>query len=87
MIYLTLRDFKVKEEKLAPVEVERAMEGLKEEYRQEGRLEGRIEGRQEGELKILISLLRQGIISEEVVLKNLNINKEELEKKIKELAI
>ena len=66
---------KVKEEKLMPVEVERAMEGLKEEYRQEG------------ELKILISLLRQGIISEEVVLKNLNISKEELEKKIKELAI
>ena len=51
----------------------------KEEYIQEGRLEG--------ELKILISLLRQGIISEEVVLKNLNINKEELEKRIKELAI
>ena len=62
-----------------PVEVERAMEGLKEEYRLEGRLEG--------ELKAFVSLLRQGIISEEVVLKNLNISKEELEKKIREFAI
>ena len=58
-----------------PVEVERAIEGLKEE------------GRQEGELKTFMSLLRQGIISEEIVLKNLNISKEELEKKIKEIAI
>ena len=66
---------KMKEEKLMPVEVERAMEGLKEE------------GRQEGELKTFVSLLRQGIISEEVVLKNLNISKEELEKKIREFAI
>ena len=70
---------KMKEEKLMPVEVERAMEGLKEEYRLEGRLEG--------ELKAFVSLLRQGIISEEVVLKNLNISKEELEKKIREFAI
>ena len=66
---------KVKEEKLMPVEVERAIEGLREE------------GRLEGELKTFVSLLQQGIISEEVVLKNLNISKEELEKKIKELAI
>ena len=66
---------KMKEEKLMPVEVERAMEGLKEEYRLEG------------ELKAFVSLLRQGIISEEVVLKNLNISKEELEKKIREFAI
>ena len=58
-----------------PVEVERAMEGLKEEYRLEG------------ELKAFVSLLRQGIISEEVVLKNLNISKEELENKIREFAI
>ena len=62
---------KVKEEKLMPVEVERAIEGLKEETR----------------IETFVSLLRQGIISEEVVLKNLNISKEELEKKIKELAI
>ena len=68
---------KMKEEKLMPVEVERAMEGLKEEYRLEGRLEG--------ELKAFVSLLRQGIISEEVVLKNLNISKEELEKKLRSL--
>ena len=66
---------KVKEEKLMPVEVERAIEGLREE------------GELKGELKTFVSLMRQGIISEEVVLKNLNISKEELEKKIKELAI
>ena len=78
-----------------PVEVEKAIEGLREEGRlegrKEGRLEGRLEGRQEGriegELKTFVSLMRQGLISEEVVLKNLNISKEELEKKIKEFAI
>ena len=66
-----------------PVEVERAIEGFKEE----GRLEGEIKGELKGKLKAFVSLLRQGIISEEVVLKNLNISKEELEKRIKELAI
>ena len=78
-----------------PVEVERAIEGLKEEGRQEGRQEGRLEGRQEGrlegrlegELKAFVSLLRQGLISEEVALNNLNISKEELDEKIKEYAI
>jgi hypothetical protein len=65
----------MKEEKFMPVEVERAMEGLKEEYRQEG------------ELITFVSLLREGIISEEVALSKLNISKEELEKRIKELAI
>ena len=90
---------KLKEEKLMPVEVEKAIEELREEGRlegrQEGRQEGRLEGRQEGrlegriegELKTFVSLMRQGLISEEVVLKNLNISKEELEKKIKEFAI
>ena len=58
-----------------PVEVERAIEGLKEE------------GRLEGELKVFVSMLRQGLISEEVALKNLNISKEELENKIKEYTI
>ena len=70
---------KVKEEKLMPVEVERAIEGLRQE--------GEIKGELKGKLKAFMSLLQQGIISEEVVLKNLNISKEELEKKIKELAI
>ena len=62
-----------------PVEVERALEGLKEECR--------IEGRQEGSLRTYISLLQEGLISEEVVLNKLNISKEELIKKIKELGI
>ena len=74
-----------------PVEVERALEGLKEECRLEGRIEGRQEGRQEGRLegsiKTFANLLQEGLISEEVVLRKLNISKEELDKKIKELAI
>ena len=70
---------KVKEEKLMPVEVEKAMEELKNEYRLEGKLEG--------ELKAFVNMLRQGLISEEVVLDNLKISKQELENKIKEYAI
>lgn len=70
---------RMKEEKIMPVEVERALEGLKEECR--------IEGRQEGSLRTYISLLQEGLISEEVVLNKLNISKEELNKKIKELGI
>ena len=69
----------MKEEKTMPVEVERALEGLKEECR--------LEGRQEGEIKTYVNLMRKGLISEEVVISNLNISKEELDKKIKELAI
>ena len=60
---------KVKEEKLMPVEVEKAMEELKNEYRLEGKLEG--------ELKAFVNMLRQGLISEEVVLDNLKISKQE----------
>ena len=74
---------KMKEEKTMPVEVERALEGLKEECR----LEGRQEGRLEGSIKTFANLLQEGLISEEVVLRKLNISKEELDKKIKELAI
>ena len=70
---------KMKEEKIMPVEVEKAIEGLREEGRQEGRLEGSI--------KTFANLLQEGLISEEVVLRKLNISKEELDKKIKELAI
>lgn len=69
----------VKEDKCMPAEVERALEELKDEYRTEGRLEG--------ELKAFVSMLREGLISEEVALKSLKMSKEELENKIKELAI
>lgn len=62
---------RMKEEKIMPVEVERAIEGLREE----------------GEIKAYVNLLREGLISEEVVLNKLNISKEELNKKIKELGI
>lgn len=65
----------MKEEKIMPVEVERALEGLKEECRLEG------------EIKTYVNLLQEGLISEEVVLNKLNISKEELNKKIKELGI
>ncbi len=61
----------MKEEKIMPAEVERAIEGLREE----------------GEIKAYVNLLREGLISEEVVLNKLNISKEELNKKIKELGI
>ncbi len=54
-----------------PAEVERAIKGLREE----------------GEIKAYVNLLREGLISEEVVLNKLNISKEELNKKIKELGI
>ena len=54
----------MKEEKIMPVEVERAIEGLREE----------------GEIKAYVNLLREGLISEEVVLNKLNISKEELKK-------
>ena len=78
---------KMKEEKTMPVEVERALEDLKEECRLEGRQEGRQEGEIKGEIKTYVNLWRKGLISEEVVISNLNISKEELDKKIKELAI
>ena len=74
---------KVKEEKLMPIEVEKAMNELKNEYRLEGELEGELKGK----LEAFVNLLRQGLISEEVVLDNLKISKEELESKIKEYAI
>ena len=82
-IISNITNTKMKEEKIMPVEVERALEGLKEECR----LEGRIEGRQEGKIQTYVNLWRKGLISEEVVISNLNISKEELDKKIKELAI
>ena len=66
---------KMKEEKLMPAEVEKAIEGLREE------------GRLEGALKTYVNLLQEGLISEEVVLSKLNISKEELNEKMKELAV
>lgn len=62
---------KMKEEKLMPVEVEKAIEGLKEETR----------------IETFMNLLQEGLISEEVVLSKLNISKEELNEKMKELAV
>ena len=62
---------KMKEEKLMPAEVEKAIEGLKEETR----------------IETFMNLLQEGLISEEVVLSKLNISKEELTEKMKELAV
>ena len=59
-----------------PVEVEKAIEGLKEE--------GRLEGEIKGEIKTYVNLMRKGLISEEVVISNLNISKEELQKRLKD---
>lgn len=52
-----------------------------------GEKRGEIKGKIEGELKAFVNMLRQGLISEDVVLDNLKITKEELESKIKEYSI
>ena len=49
-----------------------------------GRVEGRAEGKLEGRINAFISMLQQGLISEEVVMSNLKLSKEELRNKIKE---
>ena len=83
MKIMTIRDyvndnFKVisdkKEVSKMPVEVERAIEGLREEGRQEGRME------------LISEMLRQGVISEAIALSSLNMTKEEFDKKAKELV-
>lgn len=83
MKIMTTRDyvndnFKVisdkKEVSNMPVEVERAIEGLREEGRQEGRME------------LISEMLRQGVISEAIALSSLNMTKEEFDKKVKELV-
>lgn len=83
MKIMTTRDyvndnFKVisdkKEVSNMPVEVERAIEGLREE------------GRQEGEMRVIKNLLSQGVISEEIALRSLNMTKKEFDKKVKELV-
>ena len=56
----------------------------REEGRTEGMLKGREEGKLEGRVNTYISLLQQGLISEEVVMSNLRLSKEELRDKIKE---
>ena len=66
--------------------LEGRLEG-KIEGRQEGRLEGKQEGRLEGESNTFIKLFKQGIISEDVVLNNLKITKEELDERIKDFNI
>lgn len=82
---------KTKEEKLMPVEVEKAFKEIKDSERADGiaigKAEGKIEGMMLGQLKAIVKLLRQGLISEEVALSNLELSKEELDKKIKELNI
>ena len=66
--------------------LEGRLEG-KIEGRQEGRLEGKQEGRLEGESNTFIKLFKQGIISEDVVLNNLRITKEEFDKRVKDFNI
>lgn len=70
---------KVKEEKYMPKEVEEAFADIKNYERAEGKAEGQIE--------TYVTLMRQGLISEEVALSNLKLSKEELENKMKELQI
>ena len=70
---------KTKEEKLMPVEVQKAFEEI--------RNSDIADGIAIGQLKAIVKLLRQGLISEEVALSNLELSKEELDKKIKELNI
>ena len=63
------------------------MREILDSERAEGKAEGKIEGMMLGQLKAIVKLLRQGLISEEVALSNLELSKEELDKKIKELNI
>ena len=70
---------KAKEEKLMPVEVREAIEDLK--------AESMAKGMQKGELKAILKLLNQGLISEEVALSSLKLSKAELDQKIKELNL
>ena len=45
------------------VDMCKAVEDLKNEFKAEGKAEGRAEGRAEGELRMLITLVKDGIIS------------------------
>lgn len=74
---------KTKEEKTMPKEVEEAFADIRNYDMAKGRAEGKAEGR----IETYITLLKQGLISEEVALSNLKLSKEELENKIKELQI
>ena len=42
--------------------------------------DGKVEGKVEGEIFAFVKMFKQGLISEEVVMNNLNITKEELKK-------
>ena len=66
---------KVKEEKYMPKEVEEAFADIREYDRKEGKIEG------------VLSLLKQGLISEEVAFSNLELSKEEFESRKKEYNI
>lgn len=66
-----------------PIEVEKAFKEIKDSERADGIAIGKAEGKFEA----IVKLLRQGLISEEVALSNLELSKEELDKKIKELNI
>ena len=70
---------KAKEEKLMPVEVREAIEGLK--------AESMAKGMQKGKIKTIIELLNQCLISEEVALSSLKLSKAELDQKINELNL
>ena len=65
----------------------KVMSGLTREIYLDGYASGEKRGKIDGELKAFVNMLRQGLISEEVVLNNLKISKEELDSKIKEYAI
>ena len=74
---------KEKEVRLMPLEVQKAFEEIRNSDLAEGRAEGMILGK----IKAIVGLLKKGLISEEVALSSLELSKEELDQKIKELNI
>lgn len=78
---------KVKEEMIMPVEVKEAMDRIRSYERSEGKAEGMAEGKAKGKAEIIFRLFKQGIISEQVALSNLEISKEEFNKKLSESKI
>ena len=78
---------KVKEEMIMPVEVKEAMDRIRSYERSEGKAEGIAEGKAKGKAEIIFRLFKQGIISEQVALSNLEISKEKFNKKLSESKI
>ena len=82
-----------------PGEVKEAMDRIRSYERSEGKAEGIAEGKAEekaegmaegkakGKAEIIFRLFKQGIISEQVALSNLEISKEEFNKKLSESKI